>query len=659
VLATQKGDGVRHYHEQLAALLEGLIAVQVKGMTFPFRLKEGEPPRWMSVKIPVALIIGDTKGSDIFAGKYGSHNSGRISRACDCDFDDADDPFINCVPNVASAIQATIHDGDAVSLREMSQHAINNAFSPVHFGGQPSGVHGCTPMDLMHSLQHGLMKHILACIMDRFTPGPLSRIDGMVKDVALLLRQGVRTDFPRSDFTNGITNCTLKTCAEQSGSVFVLSLVLSTKMGMDIFREQYGNDRKCNDCRDLLHKLLWYEAWTKRDTFWRRGDTATRDLADTAVRSLLYDISMKCPRSQVEKTNGWKIPKFHEHAHLVSSIEWYGSPKNFNAGPCENHHIATCKRPARTAQKRHKVFTLQSAERLAESGVIEVAVRRMARSHTLSPRLSSLISSVGQISEERLQNEEESEKYFQYGGSGNHSSTFYLGTSAPNAPTRLYLRSREDSLNSPPRVMSHAPSSLVDFIKHKFYVNGDLDQPRHKELRFVSEYVRGDGTRYRAHWDYRKEGAWMDWVLVNWENLGYIPGKILMFAKYVSEESGDDDSASYMSGLEDTGGVTYQAIVISGASLPTVNNRLTRKFQLHMLPRPSLPSGVAPPPDTPEYAAVDAQCLSTRILVLPNIGGREHSMLQVIPIQEWSNRFLSMPISDPVSDDETPPTDSV
>jgi hypothetical protein len=51
--------------------------------------------------------------------------------------------------------------------------------------------------------------------------------------------------------------------------------------------------------------------------------------------------------------------------------------------------------------------------------------------------------------------------------------------------------------------------------------------------------------------------------------------------------------------------------------------------------------------------------LSTRILVLPNIGGREHSMLQVIPIQEWSNRFLSMTISDHVSEDDTPPTDSV
>jgi hypothetical protein len=649
----QKGDGVRHYHEQLAFLLEGLIAVQVEGMMFPFRLNEGEKARWMSVKVPVAFIIGDTKGSDIFAGKYGSHNSGRISRACDCDFEEADNPYVECVANIASVIEETIHRGDADSLRNMSQHAINNAFSPVHFGGQISGVHGCSPMDLMHALQHGLMKHIISCIMDRFTPGFLSKIDGMVKEVAVLLRQSVRIDFPRSDFTNGITNCTLKTCSEQSGSVFVLSLVLSTKKGMDIFRRQYGTESQCNACRDLLHKLLWYEAWTKRDSFWRRGDTVTRDKADTAVRSLLYDISVKCPRSQVEKTNGWKIPKFHEHTHLVSSIERYGSPKNFNAGPCENHHIATCKRPARTAQKRHKVFTLQAAERLAENGVIEHSVRKMAHSHNLPQRLSNMISSVGQISEERLQNEQESENYFQYGGSCNHSSTFFLGNFAPDGSTRLYLRSRDDSASSPPRVMFGAPSSLLDYLKHEYYENGDLDQPRHKELQFVSEYVRAEKTRYRAHWDYRKEGAWMDWALVNWgPNDGHVPGKVLMFAKYVSEESDDDDSASYMSGLEDTGGVTYEAIIISGASLPSINNRLTRKFKLHMRPRPrNLPAGVAPPPDTPVYAIVDAQCLSTRILVLPNIGGEEHSMLQVIPIQDWSNRFLSMPVSGPVPED--------
>jgi hypothetical protein len=71
--------------------------------------------------------------------------------------------------------------------------------------------------------------------------------------------------------------------------------VLSTKRGMDIFLEQYGNFRKCNDCRDLLHKLLWYEAWTKRDTFWRRGDNPTAAISLLSVRriqTLYYPLAM-------------------------------------------------------------------------------------------------------------------------------------------------------------------------------------------------------------------------------------------------------------------------------------------------------------------------------------------------------------------------------
>jgi hypothetical protein len=354
------------YHQQLEVLLQGVVDAQTKGVMFPLSLEEGKEPTWKLIKCPVALIITDCKGGDQLAGTFGGHSAQRISRNCTClFFEDADKRNQVCMFNQKDAIQDLIAEGTNDELKAISQHRLQNAFSPVSCGDVTCGVHGGTAIDLMHSFQHGIIMKILSLIFDPLNTNDSALVDDGVKRLAELLRQrSCGEDFPRSDFTNRITNLTLKTCSEQSGSIFVLALFLRTAYGACVFNAFYDDDGcTLKGYQIVLEKLLFYESWTKRTSFWAPGELITRGRADKAIRSLLADIKKYYPH---EEGHGWKVPKFHKQLHLPRFIEEYGSPQNFNAGPCETHHKTDCKKPADTAQKRHSVFT-QCAERYTEN----------------------------------------------------------------------------------------------------------------------------------------------------------------------------------------------------------------------------------------------------------------------------------------------------
>jgi hypothetical protein len=221
------------YHQQLEVLLQGVVDAQTKGVMFPLSLEEGKEPTWKLIKCPVALIITDCKGGDQLAGTFGGHSAQRISRNCTClFFEDADKRNQVCMFNQKDAIQDLIAEGTNDELKAISQHRLQNAFSPVSCGDVTCGVHGGTAIDLMHSFQHGIIMKILSLIFDPLNTNDSALVDDGVKRLAELLRQrSCGEDFPRSDFTNRITNLTLKTCSEQSGSIFVLALFYGLRMG--------------------------------------------------------------------------------------------------------------------------------------------------------------------------------------------------------------------------------------------------------------------------------------------------------------------------------------------------------------------------------------------------------------------------------------------
>ena len=138
----------------------------------------------MNFKVPIAFVMGDMKGNDLLAGKFGSHSTlvQKISRACNCDAQHADRPMKSCEYHTQAFI-ASIKDQEnkADAYKSISYHEVNNAFYKVSFGGDIYGIHGCTPVDIvLHTLQQGLFKYIPKCLYKLLEPTNSSTIDEIV-----------------------------------------------------------------------------------------------------------------------------------------------------------------------------------------------------------------------------------------------------------------------------------------------------------------------------------------------------------------------------------------------------------------------------------------------------------------------------------------------
>ncbi len=74
-----------------------------------------------------------------------------------------------------------------------------------------------------------------------------------------------------------------------------------------------------------------------------------------------------------EEGMGLKLMKFHAILHLVEDIYLYGVPLEFDTSANESHHKSS-KQAARLTQRSHSTFNVQTATRLTEFKLIDLAM---------------------------------------------------------------------------------------------------------------------------------------------------------------------------------------------------------------------------------------------------------------------------------------------
>ena len=279
--STQKGVGrsLRNYHKCMAAILESMVKVQgFNGVPVKMHLRCGEYVQERYVVFPVAYVMGDGLSQDTVAGRKKNYTGARISRACNCSSDHADRPTHKCryIP------YHTIHkrcqramllmgladtDGDGndtetlsrrpdgthkpkaererdvrnelrailAGLKRVSQHVSDNAFAKVWFGDNPRGVTGATPVDMMHLFLHGIVRYVCKVFIEPLTATEKHELDLLVDQICRE-RSTMRREYPRVNFTKGITNLKLITASEWAGVLFTLALLSTTSRGYALFR---------------------------------------------------------------------------------------------------------------------------------------------------------------------------------------------------------------------------------------------------------------------------------------------------------------------------------------------------------------------------------------------------------------------------------------
>lgn len=225
---------------------------------------------------------------------------------------------------------------------------------------------------------------------------------------------------------------------------------------------------------------------------------------------------------------GLKLTKYHQIRHWYFYISMYGVPSNFDSSFCESHHIYLSKRTGRRTQKRQDDLARQTAERVYESNLLSIALRK----------------SKNRIHRQNKQRGQRQRKHKSLRGAKfqicfNYSD-LHDAVSLGHHPVVSNRNGRNLNalFDSLPKVdfswcqkrnvmKRHFPDLILSSIHKKlsWFNNGDSSQrissiQGYTELRLQRQSESSKEKQrniIRSHPDYRGKGIWFDWVDVVWE----------------------------------------------------------------------------------------------------------------------------------------------
>ena len=305
------------------------------------------------------------------------------------------------------------------------------------------------------------------------------------------------------------------------------------------------------EAKELLERVLAFHAYYKRGSpyVWDKPIADPEHPCGPKERFLRIQIreliSMIVSRIPRDTGNGWNLQKIHELLHIPSEMTLFGSPANWDSGPCESALKTWAKKPAKTSQKwGPEIFNDQVSQRLHETACFQKALRVARRNfdfaierknhnlvdvHNLPQ--SHSIDPFDDISSESTGTSTSTYRQVRFGDRVQH---MMIGN--PKFAI-LYYRKREKvygrwlGKRKQKRLVDIHPTVIRYFKKlikdHPEYIPSHpgvsvsstkkYPEPPEKDVTVIAwgytEYFRND-VLFRAHPNYRSRGPWYDWTMV-------------------------------------------------------------------------------------------------------------------------------------------------
>ena len=582
----KRGANIRHYHAQLATVLETFRTAgpRLKNVVLPVG-----PTQSMVVDVItcVLFIIQDMQEGDMLCGRYGSHTSGiqRHCRACDVAFNDLDDPFVQCKYLYCQPMDA-IATGDCEEQRKRwSQHRLNNTYNSICFADPDRGIFGATPVETMHAYRKGVIEVVTHLVLENVPAGKKAALDALAIRFHSSHRQTHRKVYPSTDFSNGITNLTKISASERLGLVFLFVILAQYDIGWNILNDCLEK-RVNTNLKEVLHvfeAMLCFDAWLNQTSYWTLDHEM--EAMKTSQQSIQRFMTMCKQLIPCAHKDRWKFPKFHELLHIVDDIQRFGAPTNFCAQRPESLLIIAAKRPGRRAQKRHhgSAYELQAAQRLSESILIQFTCQRLATGESASneqlnadPPMSCDLQMSNHIDE----------------GTGN--ATFGL------IQRHVLTGSIEVTWRTTTKIeLMTIPTTLVQYLCKEF---GNY-------VEMATEYVR-DKYVFRCHPSYQSSGAIYDWMNVVFEE-GTYPSKLMAVVV---------KSSNHGEGLH---------LVVQSASRRThVDSVLFREWDF-----------------SEDYYTITPDSIESPVFVISIQDEKSNKILETLSYEDWPSQFTQQYIS--------------
>ena len=594
------------FHTMLEVVLKSYVKLQNTGFVWDLAYK-GRVYQNVEFVLFTPFMKVDGEEADKLCGKYLSRtrNVAQLCRYCECPTDKSDDPLADYRLKTKPRINALISQNNVYALQQLSQHAINNCMYALRFGAHNrQGVHGACPMEMLHALLLGLFRYTRDCFFHQIgeTSQTADRINAYSKQYGELLSRQSDRDMPVTRFANGIKRGKLM-AQEYPGILLCMAAVLRSTGGRAMLRrkkEHFGNEDALRDWSQLVETLLQWERWLKSASMEKQHVKESKQ----KHRYILYLMKKVAKRSVGMQL---KLIKFHGVVHMAEDILNFGVPLEVDTGSNESGHKPT-KTAARLTQKNEETFDLQTAIRLEELHLLDLAMLELA---------GKPMFNYGKHEPELRLKDPPPPDNVPIGGA---KLTVSFDNITQQHVVTLRARSQDDG-------DSKLETGLVSFVAGL----QDAVQQYLPTVPLRTVHKR-QGQIFRGQNKFRGT-VWRDWALIDWGDEGIAPAKIYGFVD--------------LRGLPLNHTCTYQEFPLEQGVFAVVENAVYSNDEVEVglseifVPIIKETGGITHNAVSHnKFYLADVEAIVKPIAVIPDIGGPPNAYFVVKDRETWRTDFM-------------------
>ena len=509
------------YHQCLSLILKDLNKVQRRsGIQWNFTFDD-YPNTVFNRKLifPLFYVIGDAKGNDILAGRYGSRNGTTcIARDCDVKLVDCANPKHKCTFHK----QIDMFSKSAEELKMLSFRKLkNNAFENTWFGSQPYGLFAALPPEPLHMFNMGIIERLAESFIARLSVADIKLLDIHVGyNCTHNCKQSDRSFPVMETFNSGVSEAKRLTAKEKVARIFCIYLTLLTEDFRNVitianpkkYKSESNEKMTLNEYKNwvqVFEETLLLFAWIYLEKHPKQFFIGGRR-SKVANRIVKFMTMYKkfAPRKDGQ---GLNLVKFHHLLHLWWVIRLFGSLLNVDGARGESNNIQLAKNVGKTTQKHHVTLNFQTAVNTFKRNLILSEIESTAKKSTTIFD----VERTRRIKEPNTPQGSRFKIFFDYANS--RCRVFWTSWAMKN------------------RLCKFSSITLNAVFQKLQGYNGGLLGRRILSIEGFTEYVLNDenNTSIRACPTFRGAHDWYDWVNIEWvmEETGntILPGQILMF----------------------------------------------------------------------------------------------------------------------------------
>ena len=214
-----------------------MAAVHAAG-GFEHTLKLAGKPFCVTIKCPIAVIIGDAEGNNMLCAHYNSSKSKLICQECDIPFTETDDPHFPCHRVTQQQVQDLYLENDKKEVEGLCFHFIDNAFWNISLGANRHSNYQHCPPENLHSIKEGIFSYLLKGFVQHLsrTRVALAELDSLFQKLACKgCAHQSDCDFPHMSFPFGFSNISKVTGDNKEGVLIVMILLMEIASGKASF----------------------------------------------------------------------------------------------------------------------------------------------------------------------------------------------------------------------------------------------------------------------------------------------------------------------------------------------------------------------------------------------------------------------------------------